>query len=118
MRLRHFAMVLVGWYLMLPPVKCTLRPNVVEGNVVTIPEQCAVEPDSPLHEWDMAGSFDSADDCEASRESVAQTTIKQLRRDLRATLADKPQLMGPAVTATHEASQDARCIGTNDPRLR
>jgi hypothetical protein len=111
-------MVLMGWYLMLPPVTCSLRPNIVEGNVVTIPEQCTAETDSPLREWDMAGSFDSADDCEGSRQRAAQTTIKQLTRELRGTLSDRPQLLGRAVAATHEASQDARCIATDDPRLR
>jgi hypothetical protein len=44
------ALVLVVWYLMVPPFMCRHdRANQVEGNTVVIPQPCAYEADTPLN---------------------------------------------------------------------
>jgi len=49
MKSRHAAaLALVGWYLMIPPMGLHVE----------------VEYNAPLSQWDMMGSFDSADECE------------------------------------------------------
>jgi len=115
MKLHHIALAMIGWYLMIPPVMCHPRPNLVEGNTVTVQDQCECGPDSALYEWDLESSFDRADDCEAERSDLAQTPVRQLRRDLRDVAGGTP--LGVLATAVHDANQSALCIASDDPRL-
>ena len=59
MKLRHAAaLALVGWYLMVPPLKS-------RGSM-------AVDASAPLARWHIFKSFDSVTECEALREKITK----------------------------------------------
>ena|ERR1700733_11703725 len=109
MNLRHAAaLALVGWYLMLPPLK--------EKSVVA---------DAPLSEWKMVEGFDTAHDCESANSSLveqAKKTSSQEERKFKASQGDKSS------SQNLEALQQLyflevvvplqKCIASDDPRLK
>jgi hypothetical protein len=98
MKPRHAAaLALVGWYLIIPPLKSEWTPN----------------PDAPLSEWDITGNtLDTAAACEKVRAQVFA-----LAKDIE---SGTP---GFAVKDNNQrqfyvtAFRMVRCIATNDPRL-
>jgi hypothetical protein len=59
MKLRHTALLaLVGWYLIVPPLKS--------------PGSMAVDESAPLTKWRIFKSFDSVKECEALRAKITQ----------------------------------------------
>ena len=95
MTLRHAtALALVGWYLMMPP----LLPRLSEG-----------EPDffgplalAPLYQWTKVDSFDSLREC-------IDAHFKLLHDRVMKNANDEIQI---------EQAYSARCIATDDPRLK
>jgi hypothetical protein len=93
MKPRHAAaLALVGWYLMIPPVR---------GAPGEILEQ------APLSEWEFSNQYDSKAECEnfvkESNEHI-QETLKQCSNGDCAINVTRP-IFG-------------RCIAANDPRLK
>jgi len=97
MNLRHAAaLALVGWYLLMPPMP--VEPSGLLG-----------PPDlrAPLSKWDQEGEYDHVGDC--------QSEIFQIRNySLDSKI--KPKNRGAANAAL--AILNARCIATDDPRLK
>ncbi len=108
MKLRHAAaLALVGWYLMMPPLK---------GKSVVA--------DAPLSAWKIVDRFDTAADCENSSSSLlkqAKKTASQEERDFKANsdrsnsqnLETIQQLYFLQVVVPLQ-----ECIATDDPRLK
>ena len=95
MKPRHAAaLALVGWYLMMPP----LLPQLSEGE----PDFFGHLPLAPLSQWTMIGSFDSVRGC-------IDAHVKLLRVRVMKSVNDKIQI---------EQAYSARCIASDDPRLK
>ena len=85
MKTRHAAaLALVGWYLMLPPVREAGPPDL----------------GAPLGKWGMLSpSFDSAKECEAYKLKLAEKVVKErrpdyIRADAKCVASDDPRLKG------------------------
>jgi hypothetical protein len=90
MKPRHAAaLVLVGWYLMVPPTKETNQ----------------MAPSVPLPNWVVLRAFDTADACNEAQD--------QLRYHV-----SRLNLQNPVVSAASEAAEFSQCIASDDPRLR
>jgi hypothetical protein len=91
MNLRHAAtLVLLGWYLMLPPMgSVESRRNPSTGFYVAYSTQ-------PLNAWEIAGSYRTAADC--------GTALEQANQLARQDCCD--------------CSAVAECIAADDPRLK
>lgn len=109
MNFRHAAaLTLVGWYLMVPPIK--------EKNVVA---------DAALSEWKMAEGFDTARDCESARSSLvekAKETASQAGSNLKASQGDKSNGQNLEVLQQLYFLEIVvplqKCIASDDPRLK
>ena len=104
MKPRHAAtLALVGWYLMAPPlIKVGPDPRDARRDRV-VPDS-----DAPLLKWNWAGSFDSIDACQRKQE-------KEIVK------AQKLELAQPAAKRDRSVEMDfwkARCIASDDPRLK
>jgi hypothetical protein len=96
MNLRHAAaLALVGWYLMVPPF-------IKVGDRV-VPDSSAL-----LSKWYWAGSFDSVDACERNQEGEI---VKAQKRKLAQPTAKRGR-------SVEMGFWEARCIATDDPRLK
>jgi hypothetical protein len=83
-------LALSGWYLLVPPIN-SLR----------------VDRSAPLSTWMQAGSFDSGAQCDERRLEGVQKINEQAKgSDDPVTLAEQEQLTF------------ARCVATDDPRLK
>jgi hypothetical protein len=102
MNLRHAAaLVLVGWYLMVPPLSPSGPHYVVLRG-------------APLSEWIIDESFDSAAECEQARHdgilSARQSAEKAgICKPVPGSTCDDPLLQEAVL---------AKCIATDDPRLK
>ena len=97
------AVIVMGWYLVGPPIH--------EG---------VVQPDAPLKKWSHVESFDSARECEASqfmRDQRASAILKSVQDDMRTGKA-KPDENYVAATAQWAFARRSQCINSNDPRLK
>lgn len=93
--LRHAAaLVLVGWYLIVPPSAFKVS-DLASGL-------------EPLWQWLQIGSFDSANACEQGRRMMIDKFMADLQRD-----------SGDA-TAVHgfDAFYYSQCLASDDPRLK
>ena len=110
-----FALVLVSWYLILPPVLPNGSPNTK----------------LPLSQWEQSGAFDRATDCNQARMELLQRAGRQLARvrqqlepeaqtDPNRPLSEMPGLGEAAARAATFALRvnSAQCISTDDPRLK
>jgi hypothetical protein len=89
--LRHAAaLVLVGWYLMVPPYNST---------------RTDVDPTAPISKWQNMSSFDTADDCQ----EIIQGEDK-LIEDEDSSLPDHLIIV--------RRFRFAQCVSTDDPRLK
>jgi hypothetical protein len=98
--LRHAsALVLVGWYLMLPPVN---------------PNNLSVDSDAPIAQWEIGNSFDSASQCDALRLQVRAASNSRARYD------DAKSQQHPPLSYSEwqKRLKAAVCIATDDPRLK
>jgi len=91
MKRRHAAaLALVGWYLMLPPVK--------QGTIHT---------EAPLGKWEVNEAFESAERCNQGRKSNLNDAVQQLKNPASDAL--------DRITAMDFLK--AQCIASDDPRL-
>jgi len=106
MDFRHAAaLALVGWYLMVPPFAGTGKGSYPDDR-------------APLSKWSMGGSFDSAEACQ---QKIDDYIYHPCLLDMPAGSVC-PQNAIPHdddfERAEHESFIEARCIGTDDPRLK
>jgi hypothetical protein len=87
---KKLALALVGWYLLVPPIN-SMR----------------LDRTAPLPTWMQAASFDSAAQCDADRLEGLQK-INEQAKDSR----------DPVTLNEQEQLTFARCIATDDPRLK
>jgi hypothetical protein len=88
MRFRQVAaLAIVAWYLLVPPLD-KARQN---------------EPNAPLREWKILGSYNQASECRNDKEKVA-ASIKQ------SSLAIAPHIL--------LGIQYSQCVAADDPRLK
>ena len=94
MRPRHVAaLVLVGWYLMVPP----LVPQLSEGKPYR-----GFLPLAPLSQWTIFDRFDTVRECiDAHVKLLRDRVIKNVNDEIRL-----------------EQAYSARCIAADDPRLK
>src|ERR1700678_2827608 len=122
--LRHTAaFALVGWYLMVPPVKQSWswsddvqywieRP----WREFTIADNCV--PDAPLSEWKQSGEYERLSECQKDQVKAPDET-KQLIDGL-----DKEIPNAPSKEEKVEEQKEIRCayhatcVATDDPRLK
>jgi hypothetical protein len=92
-KLRHTAaLALMGWYLMVPPW-----------------DKSGVYPATPLSQWtDYEGSYDTAQQCSEAKEQL----LAEVKQDASKTPS------AAAYSKYTDAIIFARCIATDDPRLR
>jgi hypothetical protein len=104
MKPRHAAaLALVGWYLMVPPVR---QPK---------GESPYLDEHAEYRDWKIVHTFKSQDDCEASRDMIAKAT----RRGEPIIFPDddpRPPRADPAPWFTQQS--EIECIATDDPRLK
>ena len=91
MKQRHaVALVLVGWYLMVPPTT---------DNTVN------VDPSVPLPKWVVLRAFDTAAACNDAQDQLRYHTSRL-------------NLQIPVAAAASEAAEFSQCIASDDPRLK
>ena len=105
MKLRHAAaIVLSGWYLLLPP-----RPSTKSF--------WGFDANAPYLDWDIVAKFKTVDDCQKKLRLVrnaaapSPSDIKRMRRS-----GSKP-LVGAELKDANEYMSHAMCISTDDPGL-
>lgn len=86
------AVVLIGWYLMIPPPR-------------QIDRQFQINYTAPIEKWVQLRLFDSQSECEAARSAYA----KNPPGGIADMLSSKPE--------ERAVMQAARCIAASDPRL-
>jgi hypothetical protein len=102
MDLRHVAgFALVGWYLMVPPIHWS-----VSGPASIARHSTTMNPSDPLSKWVIVASFDIASKCEHDKVSF----WRRSKADLDSVDPDK--------RAWAEAASEARCVASEDPRLK
>jgi len=115
---RHAAaLALVGWYLMIPPLPTTSG---------WFSNSSAP---APISQWKLWASFDSAMLCEAYRGADDSTWLDTVRRLGAEELGVEAERRNPPKSKTSKAANEAvdefrdrmdraRCIATDDPRLK
>jgi len=89
MKLRHAAaLALVGWYLMVPPLRSKGSSECYEAN-------------APISQWQRIEAFDTAEQCKAAS---TKSALWHKQHGLDCGLAS--------------AWLDAQCIESDDPRLK
>jgi hypothetical protein len=99
--LRHAtALALVGWYLMVPPLSDT-----------------GIDAQVPMAQWNISGSYDTASDCEASKNRMDDMLRDptQVARIKAEALKEGKDWDPHRAIARSEAS---KCVATDDPRLK
>ena len=99
MRPRHTAaLVLVGWYLMVPPWKSGHGPD---------SDAPLSDAGAPLSKWTVVSSHDSARDCETKRMDL----LDSFRKTAEAYPSDR------TFRALYDHAALDICVATDDPRL-
>jgi hypothetical protein len=102
------ALVLVGWYLMVPPWPVASDPNSSD----VVPDVTA-----SLGRWTTERAFDSARECE----HWLDTRKVKARKEFQNPQKQEDPSSGPeTLLAKKQAAEPlyARCIATDDPRLK
>jgi hypothetical protein len=98
------AFALVGWYLIAP-----LLDNA--GNVLV---------STPLTQWQIIASFDSAHACQESKSNVMQTSqsdVDRLLKNAPSNVTNQDLQKFLHADSTSNRASAAICISTDDPRL-
>lgn len=103
MKAQHAAaLALVGWYLILPPIKPT-SANVHRSTGGA----WATDVRAKLKDWQIVEGFDDAADCEIARDEAIEDSQSKVR---------KPSLGSGYFRAFHSAESQAQCINANYSR--
>ncbi len=90
MKVCHAAALLVGWYLMVPPLQ---------------------KPNSPLSHWKTLETFDTEALCQAKRKVMVEEAESDDTGDSAVIVIETPK------GEKHFVARSALCVATNDPRL-
>ena len=95
-----------GWYL--------LSPNIgLDGDTLAESNSGKLLKDEPISKWHHEGAFDSAKECNRRLEENFQRVLAQWK-DKEKMRATRPWLLD----LFFGQAQAARCVATDDPRLR
>ncbi len=95
-KLRHAAaLALTGWYLMVPPMPYDHQTHEMDVDLST-----------PVSEWTLLGSFDTANDCKKRVDELIQQGGEAVDRHAKGA----EQRLNDLTSAA--------CIATDDPRLK
>src|SRR6266851_9111167 len=115
MKLRHAgALALMGWYLM-----AAHSPSPNDSYWTQLHDHLFGPSVGPLSEWKIMAAFDSAEKCEAQRDSdVGAGVFKKYPQD-----AEKgPNIDAPSAERDLREADDLKsrliCVATDDPRLK
>jgi hypothetical protein len=131
---RHAAaLALVGWYLMVPPFKHSwtgdvqywmgLVPGLLPSGQTSVPIVDRCTPDAPLWEWTQFDEYETLSECKSGQEKAQNKTRAQIESAEKA-LQETVKDAGPskAEKLRNEEEVDcalyAKCISTDDPRLK
>lgn len=105
MKLCHgAAVVLVGWYFIMPPTRFSRLPtgkNVVHMNIK-----------APLSRWQIVGRFDSIKECNEYADELRKTQRETENPNISAVEKNNEE------TTMNIRLAKSRCIDTDDPRLK
>jgi hypothetical protein len=104
--LRHaVALALVGWYLMMPPLRPPQSIRWSEGKF-----QVDTLTPAPLSQWTIVDSFDSARECRESHLKLLNDRLVKLDHD---------RIMNSVKGYIQiEQAYNAKCVASDDPRLK
>ena len=97
------ALALVGWYLMLPPLRPPQSVRWSDGKA-----HFDQLPPAPLSQWTIVDSFDSARECRKGRDKLLNDRVL-FGSSPKITVNDEIRI---------EQVYNARCIASDDPRLK
>jgi len=134
MTLRHTAaLALVGWYLMVPPFQHSWTgdvqywmeqvPGVLPTGRTPVPMIDKCTPEAPLSEWTQFDEYETLSECKSGQEKVQDRTREQIESAEKA-LEGESKDAGPskAEKLRNEEEVDcalyAKCVATDDPRLK
>jgi hypothetical protein len=105
MKPRHTAaLLLVGWYLLIPPVFSPMGEHHRSFNDLT----------APINKWDIWAKFDSRASCEKEKEKLGSQAPPRIKFATEHPDEDP----NGNVLAVSQAWQVADCVSSEDPRLR
>jgi len=111
-----------GWYLLIPPrSEYNERAAFLSGYKIL--------DNAPLSQWAHQGAYDSASECEATRNTLllaeqhvysssSEAYLKAVRAGTDAAVLKTQRLLTENNNAKVSAFMASRCIWSNDPRLR
>ena len=122
------ALALFGWYLMTPPPEFDLRTH------LPIPGRANTD-ESSFRFWETQGNFDSAEECETARRHLlperdrieAEIRMKHHESKEQEAATEKQMDRKANLPAGYHhalrnfgrvADENAKCVATDDPRLR
>jgi len=130
-------LVLVGWYLMVPPTQeqldstCRGGPSVMDHMVALIGRDSAdkvhmrrcdregieVALDAPLSRWNQSGEFETLKKCKVEQQKTT-TERDKMAAGLAFSLTSKSVVTKDALMSSlHLELSSAKCVASNDPRL-
>ena len=98
------ALVLVGWYLLIPPVFSPMGNHPRAFNDLN----------APLNRWDIQASFDSETSCLKEKERIRNEAPLRLKFAHEHPDQDR----NGNIVAVAEAWQQSECVATDDRRLK
>jgi hypothetical protein len=102
---RHCAaLMLVGWYLLIPPVFSAMGGHPRAFNDLK----------APINRWDIQGTFESDASCETERARI----LKEAPLRIQFAHEHPDQDQNGNIEAVAEAWQLAQCVASDDPRLK
>lgn len=109
-----------GWYLLQPQVIPSLGmlhfDDRIAASLNRPPSPITIASDKPLREWDMLEAYDSAAACEEAKRQVIRNTAEVTQKFLEgSTFSARSREWWQVLLVAKVA---AKCIATDDPRLK
>jgi hypothetical protein len=112
------ALALVGWYLMLPPLRPVSPEDVSDRRVdLTVPpNRPMVDLTAPLAQWTIIKTFPTEKECRArAKAALSEYRFKKMKDSFATT---GYQSYPARDLSPLEQEKDSRCIATDDPRRK
>jgi hypothetical protein len=137
LNLRHAAaLALVGWYLMVPPVKQTYSwgddihywldrlPGILPQGQAPFTAAAKCTRNAPISEGTQSDEFESLAECKSAAEGFPAKTKQEIENVEKGLQQEVPGHPGKSAEENREDQEEtlcayyAQCIATEDPRLR
>ena len=139
MKLRHAAaLASVGWYLMIPPTQeqldstCRGGPSVMDRVAALIgrddankvhtrrcdQEGIEVALDAPLSVWDQSGEFETLNECKVEQQKPMTEQDKMKTALAFSVMRESGVTKDALMSSLNLARESAKCIASDDPRLK